>query len=227
LPWAIEFPQTSSASGFTPPYERQLEYGWAFGLSIGVDADDRLVVRYVQPGSGAAEQGIEVGDAIDTIDGKPFKQRLTAEGELVTAADQLRNLFRRKTSPLLIRLAGDPAAKRLDFAPPPRSPPLQPTQIYSAINAVVLMLFFLAYSPLRRRDGEIFALWLTIYPVTRFLLEIIRTDEAAMFGTRFSISQIVSIILLVAVVGIWTIVLRQPRGQLWATTAHQNKPKTT
>ncbi len=319
LPWAIEFPQTSSAAGFTPPYERQLEHGWAFGLHIGADSDDRLVVRYVRPDSSAAKAGIRVGDRIESIDGKQFKQRLDEQGELVTVVDQLRDLFQRKTSLLLeidgrrnfvfvrwspllvddpqslspreriergfgvtfgaqdgavvinsvdpksaaaargveagdrvktldknaitslaraeqlltkkstveIQFVENPAPKTLDFSPPPRSPPLQPTQIYSAINAVILMLFFLAYSPFRRRDGEIFALWVTIYPVTRFLLEIIRTDEAAMFGTSLSISQIVSIILLVAVVGVWTIVLRQPRGKLWATSAHQNKPKTT
>jgi phosphatidylglycerol:prolipoprotein diacylglycerol transferase len=226
LPWAIEFPQTSSASGFTPPYERQIEHGWAFGLHIGVDAEDRLVVRYVQPDSSAAQQGIKTGDLVDSIDGKHVKQRLSPQGKLVTATERLRELFRSKTSPLLIQLAGDPVPKRLAFAPPPRSPPLQPTQIYSAINAVILMLFLLACCPFRRRDGEIFALWITIYPVTRYILEDIRIDEAEMFGTSWSISQIVSIILLVAVVGIWAIVLRQPRGKLWATTAHQNKPKT-
>ena len=108
-------------------------------------------------------------------------------------------------------MAGDPNAKVLPMAPPPRSPALHPTQVYSAINALLIALFLLAFYAHRRRDGEVFALGLTIYPVTRFLLEIIRTDEPARFGSVFTISQLVSIVILLAAVVVWVIVTRQPR----------------
>ena len=44
----------------------------------------------------------------------------------------------------------------------------QPTQIYSTIDALMLCLLLLAYDPFRRRDGELLALMMSIYPVTRF-----------------------------------------------------------
>jgi phosphatidylglycerol:prolipoprotein diacylglycerol transferase len=64
---------------------------------------------------------------------------------------------------------------------------------------------------------------LTIYPVTRFLLEIIRTDEVAMFGTRFSISQLVSFAILAGVIGLWRYVLSRPRGLAWQESRVQRQ----
>ena len=95
---------------------------------------------------------------------------------------------------------------------PARSRPVHPTQIYGSINALLICLFLLAYGPFRRRDGEVFALMLTIYPITRFLLEIIRTDEGAVLGTGLTISQNVSLLIILAIVGLWIFVLKQPRG---------------
>ena len=62
---------------------------------------------------------------------------------------------------------------------PARSLPVYPTQIYSSLDALLLTLLLLAYDPFRRRDGELFALMLSVYAMTRFLIEILRTDEAA------------------------------------------------
>ena len=67
----------------------------------------------------------------------------------------------------------------------------------------------LAYYPYRRRDGEVIAICLTIYPVARYLLEMIRADESIAWG--LTISQVVSGLLLLAVLTLWMIVLRQPR----------------
>ncbi len=53
---------------------------------------------------------------------------------------------------------------------------------------------------------------MSIYPVTRFLIESLRSDEAAVLGTRMTISQNVSLLLLVAGAGLWCYILRQPRG---------------
>jgi hypothetical protein len=72
-----------------------------------------------------------------------------------------------------------------------------------------------SYFPFRRRDGEVVALMLTIHPITRFLLEYIRTDEPAVFGTELSISQNISIALLACAGLIWWQLSRQPRGVVW------------
>ena len=68
---------------------------------------------------------------------------------------------------------------------------------------------------LARRDGETFALLLTIHPISRFLLEQIRIDEPGMFGTSLSISQHISILLLAAAAGLWIYVERRPPGFAW------------
>ncbi len=73
------------------------------------------------------------------------------------------------------------------------TPPLHPTQLYSAANALVLSLLTAWYYRRRHRDGDVLSLALLVYPVTRFALEIVRGDEPAQFGTMLTISQWVSI----------------------------------
>ena len=76
---------------------------------------------------------------------------------------------------------------------PARTGPVHATQVYSAINAALICAFLWFYYPFRRQDGEVIALMFILYPITRFLLEAIRTDEAGQFGTALTISQWVSI----------------------------------
>ena len=58
------------------------------------------------------------------------------------------------------------------IAPPARSHPVHPTQLYSTIGALLICLLLLAYDPFRRRDGELWALMLTVYAITRLLEEV-------------------------------------------------------
>ena len=51
---------------------------------------------------------------------------------------------------------------------------------------------------------------MTIYPITRFLIESIRTDEAAIWGTGLHISQNISLGLLAVAIGLWIYILRRP-----------------
>jgi phosphatidylglycerol:prolipoprotein diacylglycerol transferase len=104
---------------------------------------------------------------------------------------------------------GDPAVLDLSELPP-RSLPVHPTQLYSAIDAGLLCWFLWSYYPYRRRDGEVAALMLTLHPISRFLLEVIRVDESAVFGTGFSISQNISILFFVLTLFGWFWLLRQP-----------------
>ena len=55
-------------------------------------------------------------------------------------------------------------------------------------------------TPWARRDGVVFALVLTLHPISRMLLESIRVDEPPALGTPLSISQLVSLLLLGAAV---------------------------
>jgi phosphatidylglycerol:prolipoprotein diacylglycerol transferase len=53
------------------------------------------------------------------------------------------------------------------------------------------------------------------------LLEIIRTDEQAVFGTGLSISQNISIGLFACGMALWWYLSRQPRGVTWPLVAER------
>lgn len=74
--------------------------------------------------------------------------------------------------------------------------PLHPTQIYSAINNLVLAIVTGTYYWYRRAPGDVFALSCILYPITRILLEFLRADEMGQLGTALTISQIYSLLLL-------------------------------
>jgi prolipoprotein diacylglyceryltransferase len=58
---------------------------------------------------------------------------------------------------------------------------------------------------------------MTVYPITRFLTESIRTDEAAIWGTPFTISQNISLALLAVAIGLWIYILSRPsKLAFWA-----------
>jgi phosphatidylglycerol:prolipoprotein diacylglycerol transferase len=82
-------------------------------------------------------------------------------------------------------------------------------------------MFLLAYDPFKRRDGELLAWAATIYPITRFLMEIIRTDEGPVFGTTMSISQNISLLILTGVAIFWWYLSRRPRTIAWPVLTAQ------
>lgn len=95
--------------------------------------------------------------------------------------------------------------------PLPWSLPVHPAQLYAAFDAGLLALLAVLYTPLARRDGAVFALVLTLHPVSRILLEAIRVDEPPALGTWLSISQLMSLGLLALAGLLWWWVLRGPR----------------
>lgn len=175
------------------------------GLKFVGSAHDQPVIREVAPGSVAERQGLKAGQEVFAVGGR--RVRTVAEAEAALAP------YQQPGMPVsLVTVAERTSVALPVIGPPTRSNPVHPTQIYSAINGAVLCLFLLAYEPFRRRDGEMLALFLTFYPITRFLLEIIRTDEPAVFGTGLSISQNVSIVLLFCAIAVWISVLLKPAG---------------
>lgn len=76
--------------------------------------------------------------------------------------------------------------------------PLHPTQLYSSINGVILAVIMIAYYRYRKRDGSVIALAMMLYPISRICLEILRNDELGQLGTGLTISQLVSLGVLVA-----------------------------
>ncbi len=104
-----------------------------------------------------------------------------------------------------------------------RSLAVHPTQIYSAIDGLVLLLLLSAFFPLRRRDGEVFALLIVTYPITRFLIEFLRNDEGAFFA-GLTISQIISVALFLTGLAFWGWLFTQP-AELYSDQHARNEPR--
>ncbi len=85
----------------------------------------------------------------------------------------------------------------------PTSLPLHPTQLYSALDGLLLFVLLTAYYPVRRRDGEVMALLMMAYPVSRFVIEVMRDDEAVLVS-GLTIAQVVSLFLLAAGIVFWS-----------------------
>lgn len=178
------------------PYMQQLYDGDLIGIhaastpSRGASEDPSYPIRVesIESGSLAEELGLRQGDEIAIL-----RRNFPDEGLirfLKTHADH---------SEGDTEMVGFIESKRLGrlVLPisklPARSLQTHPTQIYAAINAALLCLVLWFFWTIRKVDGEVFGLMLIFYSISRFLMEIIRTDEAGQFGTSFTISQWVSI----------------------------------
>ena len=92
-----------------------------------------------------------------------------------------------------------------------RSLPVHAKQLYGALSGLALLIAATAYYPRRRRDGEVMALVMIGYPVTRFLMEFARGDASGWhFG--LTISQYISLGLFAAGLVAWRMLPRDPAG---------------
>ena len=172
------------------------------------------VVAYVTRGSWASRPetgsrpGIQPGQKIVSVNGRP----------VATTADVRRVILDHHDSPWLAIQTKDrasPVQWKLDL-PRGGPEPIHPTQLYSSIGGFLLFMFLVAFAPFRRRDGAVWAMLLTLYPITRIMLERIRTDEpAALAG--MTTAENVSLVLLACAVGLWLYILRRPPATALAT----------
>lgn len=132
--------------------------------------------------------------------------------------------FPPESPPWLDQVAGG-LLRPIPDEPLPWSLPVHPAQVYAAIDAALLALSAVAFTPLARRDGAVFALVLTLHPVSRFLLEMIRIDEPPALGTPFSISQLVSLLLLALAGGLWWWLAGRPPRRPWDGTPDGPAPQ--
>jgi len=197
LPMAVSFPMD------TPPYQHQLALGQIHGFLIDTrQPESRVLVKQVYPGGPAERAGLQVGTEILSINGRRITGQRSAQAaisEIPPDQPATLDLLTSDGSRVLIELETLPA----------RSRHVHPTQIYSAINASLLCLLFWSWYPRRTRDGQVFAAFLTIYPLTRIILEFIRQDEPGRFGTELTISQWISIGVLLFSVLLWAYIYRR------------------
>jgi phosphatidylglycerol---prolipoprotein diacylglyceryl transferase len=198
--WGITFPQGS------PPFVDQLERGWLVGMRTQRDpVTGQVRVEQVLPGGLAAQEGLEAGDVITDLQ-LPDEEQFHRMRSGHTVADANFSL-RRADGRLVTWTFGQL---------PPRSQPVYAAQLISAIDAALICLLLWAYYPFRRRDGEVFALMITIYPLLRILEEMIRSDEPSVLSANFrwTISQTVSSLLLLVTISLWSFILARPKGSV-------------
>lgn len=207
LPWAVTFPAGSL------PYWHQIERGQldVFGLGLPADAEARPVLESVAPGSRAEAAGLRAGDTLTTVG----QQKVATAGQALLA---LVDHAQGPAGDVSVTVSGRAAAIRWKPEASQRSNPIHPAQLYSAIDATLLAAFLWAYYPWRRRDGEVLAWLLTLHPISRFLLEIVRQDEGAAVA-GLTISQAISLALFVTGIGLWAWLAFRPAGTAWPTVA--------
>lgn len=221
-PWAVSFPPGS------PVYLHQASLGQfpMDGLHFDPDPFAPAELKSVDAGSIAATAGLQAGDRITMViielprSNRPLiypgdESMQLSVGGIVEALSGIQEPGTKITF-RTIAAGGQPASHTwtYDSGPsltPARSLPVHPTQLYSAIGALLLTLFLLAWYPFRRHEGEVTALMISIYPFMRILEESIRTDEPLIGRTGMTISQNVSVLMIVAAITLWIFVLRSPK----------------
>ncbi len=205
---AVTFPWES------PPNIHQVHYHETdlFGMWFETESDGQGVkIREVIPDSAATVAGMQPGERILGIDGvlvDHYPELAQIMIEAVAAKEK-------ELSLLVAGTSGETSPRILTIPSElPRSQPVYPTQIYGFINGTLFFFFAWVLFPFRRRDGEVFATLLLLFPITRFLMEVIRTDEPQSFFLGMTISQTISVLLSLSGVALWVYLSRQPKGNL-------------
>jgi phosphatidylglycerol:prolipoprotein diacylglycerol transferase len=144
-------------------------YQTAAGFTSGAETPEGPSVGAVEPGSAAERAGLRPGDVILKVDGHEVDSEVGLWNAL-SPEDRLRG-----ENNLKLTVARGKETRDLTFAP--KTLGLHPTQLYESISAALLVFLLLAYYPFRRHDGELFALLLILYPLHRFLDEMLRADN--------------------------------------------------
>lgn len=221
VPWSVQFPWGS------PPHERQAALGLIdlHGLKFDGQPSDPPVISHVVPASAAEKAGFVRGDRIRAIGGTVREyveggeqHWVTFRREVATIEEARAALLRAHGAGARIAVEATPGGESLpriksaewELAASPPSLAVHPVQVYSAIDALLICLFLIAYTPYRRSDGAVIGAALLVYAIARFFEEVIRSDEPNIWKTNLTISQNISLLVFAAGVVIWAHILTRP-----------------
>jgi len=153
---------------------------------------DSRVVAAVEPGSPAAEAGLEKGDVILEVNGNEVRNAT----ELASYFSNPENWRGHGWSVQLTVMKSD-GEHTLEFTP--KTLPIHPTQVYESISMFLLFLLLTAFYPLRRHDGEVIALMMIGYGVHRYFNEMLRADARPTgFENNISIMLLIGGVVILA-----------------------------
>lgn len=192
---AIHFPAGSGA------YNSQLDSGALLGIELEGRRSPPGTIARIRPDSLAEKAEWHAGQRVDEIDwGRSGELPASPTSPPPQRADVI--VDGQRTTLLSTQL-------------PAQSLATHPSQIYASINALLLCLLVWQLQPLPRRDGVTFLVAIMLYALSRFLLELVRSDEAGQLGTSLTIAQLIALGSgLVAGIGL-LVLWRRPRGRAW------------
>jgi phosphatidylglycerol:prolipoprotein diacylglycerol transferase len=77
-----------------------------------------------------------------------------------------------------------------------------PTQLYASFSALALLVLLMAYHPHRRRPGQVMAMLMIAYPITRWPVEMLRGDDPGLFA-GVTASMLISLVLFASGLALW------------------------
>lgn len=190
--YALRFPPRS------PVYERQLRSGELLGFRFD---QTTMKIQSVEGGTLADLAGIKVDSKLDALAEDPTFLEMAPRN--IPSEEARLGIF--------ATIDG----KRYQWGPvvlPKTALPVYPAQLISSFSGLLMCLVLCGLSRFSMRDGMLMMAGFSAYAIMRFVLELVRVDELGQFGTKLSISQIVSLIVLASsVVGaLWIRVTHRP-----------------
>ncbi len=223
LPWAVQFPYGSPPAvhqwqagvpGAALP--EQLLFTHTPGLTMPISREsmaaspaDLATVEKQEKALGTQLAGLQTKLAQATSEGRPSIERQ------IKQVEQKRNMARGAYLDLRRNMEryGLTHEEIHTLAAAHGSPRLHPTQLYSTVTAGLIALLLNAFYYRRTRDGQVILLLLAIEPVTRWMLEVIRTDNPIDTLGVFTISQGLAVTMTVlGIVGLFALQFLPPRS---------------
>lgn len=209
LPWAIRFP-----FGSIPHIEQLFDYPDRVSLGFHISNRDSAepIILDVDSDSWAAAAGLRRGDLVRRVGDREVVR--LERGHEMRDAPALLGLLR-EVEPgsqlsLEVERKGQIVSIAGTFSPaPPHSLPVHPTQIYLALAGWCLLAATMIYFPRRTRHGEVMALLMVGYSLTRFAIEFFRDDEPP-WADGLTISQNISIVIFAGGLILWGWLHRGP-----------------
>ncbi len=207
-------PFSSGSQGVSPVYAHQLEQRAIALHEKGKDDSPGLAAT--QQFEGLINPPLELMDNSSRPRAVPYTK---ANGKQTFA-------------PVLPFLSPDSFSdEQIRIASASRSLPIRPAQALGFFNALLIAVLLAAFFRQRRREGQVFAVLLILYPITRFLLEGIRSDTALHLGMTHN--QYTSLATVAAGLIMLFVVSKLPpsAGATWsqrlAVAAQESGPSST
>lgn len=89
---------------------------------------------------------------------------------------------------------------------------LLPTQLFSSIGDFIIMFILLFFYKKRKYTGSIGVLYMTLYAIGRFFIEMLRSDNRGGIGS-LSTSQIISIVILALAIFLYQIIRKKGKRE--------------